>query len=67
MENKLDAFIKGTQLVKPIIVVNLRFIPAEEKTTMDFEKIKEKYDTLFSGYIVAYIDRGDTTQTIYKL
>ena len=39
---------------KPIIVVDINFLPSEDKTNP--ENIEVKYNKLFDGYIVIYID-----------
>lgn len=51
---------------KEIIVVNTYYLPQEDKQS-DFETVKTKYDALFEGYIVAYIDAQNLNQSIYKL
>lgn len=59
---------------KPIIVVDINFLPNEDKTSP--ENIEDKYNKLFEGYTVVFIDssKSNTQQSnsinhppIYKL
>ena len=43
------------QVNRPVIVFDIMYAPSDEKKT-DWEKFQEKYDKLFEGYTVVYID-----------
>lgn len=53
--NELKSFGVNSRYVKPIIVFDIMYAPSDDKKT-DWEKFQEKYDKLFEGYTVVYID-----------